>query len=134
MSSDKHLKAGVTDPQLPPEWVGRIQEYFARLTALDDALLDVFDPAIRQREQDALIVLTESMRRKKQLRKYQSATGNGGGLSMDKPIIRGGAAMMRVHGVYMYSSRGKSYEYPVNALFSLARVNGVWLINGVQEQ
>ncbi len=74
------------------------------------------------------------MRSRKQFDSLHSAEVNTLGLNMDKPIIRGDAAMLRVHGVCRYTMQDRIFEFPVDALFSFVRSNQVWLINGVQDR
>lgn len=128
------LQPGVVDRSLAAGAVAHIQEYFEGLVSLDDGVLNVFAPSVRQREMDALHVLRKYIAKRGLADRSKQAAGDSSGLYIDKPVIRGDAAMVPVHGVYRFASGGKVYQFPVNVLFSMVLVEGEWLINGVQKK
>lgn len=134
VSAGGDLKAGIVSELVGPEFAKLVKDYFVQLVTLNDGYLNVFASSIRLRELESFVILQDAMRSKKQFDSLHSAEVNTLGLSMDKPIIRGDAAMLRVHGVCRYTMQGRIFEFPVDALFSFVRSNQVWLINGVQDR
>lgn len=111
-----------------------VREYFARLTKMTNSYADVFANSIREREHTALVRFREKMLSDKRYYAFINAKPDSNNLSFDKPIIRGPAAMIRVHGIYRITHDDKAFETPVNALFSFIKEDGEWRINGVQKK
>jgi len=128
------MDAGIVNELVGEEFVDLVRGYFRQLVTLDDGYLNVFASSIRLRELESFVILQDDMRSRKLFDSLHTAEVNTLGLSMDKPIIRGDAAMLRVHGACQYTMPGRTFEFPVDAMFSFVRSNGVWLINGVQNR
>ena len=126
------LEPGASDGDVQPWMTRLVADYFAGLASLADGYADVFVPSIREREQRALLKLRKDMgARRGELR---SARGDAGGLSLERPIVRGKAAMVRVDGVYRFTAGGRTFDFPVRANFSFADEGAGWLINGVERR
>lgn len=125
---------GTVHPQASQEITDLVRAYYDRLATLRDNYTEIFIASIRDREQNALDFLNAATQRSKFPVPNINATPDSSGLSFDKPIVRGYSAMIRTHGTYRLSVNGKTYESPVDTLFSFAKENGVWLINGVQKR
>lgn len=128
------VESGVVDPLVGEEFVTLVHGYFSGLVSMNDEFLDVFASSIRIRELEAFVHLQDEMRSKEMFDRLHSAEVDTSGISLDKPIVRGDAAMLRAHGVCRYVMLGKTYAFPVDALFSFDRSGGPWLINGVQDK
>lgn len=125
---------GIIHSELPAGCINRIRSYFMRLTTMQESLAEVFAPSIREREAGTLELIRETLRKKGRLALFEAASVDVAGLSMDRPIIRGDAAMVRVHGPLFFTSQGKTYENRVDMQFSFDRVDGAWLINGARKK
>lgn len=128
------FEPGVVHPDLGAEFVSRIRQYYRGLVTLSSSILDTFSPDIRDRERGAMLYLRGDMQRLGRLEALEGATVNLDSLQLGKPVVRGDAAMVPVEGVLQYSTGGTLFAVPVNALFSFARTDDGWLINGVQKQ
>ena len=129
----EELAPGHINLELPASHINRIRKYFTRVVTLNDSILDVFSDDVRDREMGAMAYLRGDMKRLGRLEQLQAASVNPNGLALGKPVIRGKAGMVPVHGTIRYTSGGKSYQFPVNARFSFIKYKGTWLINGVQK-
>ncbi|WP_319471219.1 NADase-type glycan-binding domain-containing protein [uncultured Pseudodesulfovibrio sp.] len=127
-------ESGIINAELSAGFINRIRSYFMRLITMQDSLAEVFAPSIREREAGTLELIRETMRKKGRLDLFEAASVDVAGLSMDRPIVRGDAAMVRVHGPLFFTSQGKTYENRVDMQFSFERVDGVWLINGARKK
>lgn len=125
---------GIRDNSVPEEFIRLVQHYFERLNRLQDDYGRVFSSDIHAREESALAQFRETMRSHKLYDSFIKATPDTRGLSFDKPIVRGNAAMLRAHGIYRFTSGAKAYETPVNLLISFTKEGGTWFINGVQQK
>ncbi len=134
VAMDTPLTPGIIDPQAAQEFVALIRDYFDRLATMRDSYTEVFIASIQDREHAALARLRQVTQTKKNPVPNAKAIPDNSGLNFDKPIVRGYAAMIRTHGNYRINIGKKAYQSPVNALFSFAKENGVWLINGVQSR
>ncbi len=131
---DSAMKPGIIAPETKQVFIDLIQNYFSRLATLQDNYIDIFAASIKQREQAALARFKAKATANIHFLTDPNAVPDSKGISVAKPIIRGHAAMVSVHGNYRITSEGKLYESRVNALFSFIKENGTWLINGVQKR
>lgn len=125
------LEPGDVSLYLPRELAQRIHDYYADLARASGDVLSGFTPDIREREAGALNQFREFLVNTGRLESFQSAEVNIAGLSMDRPIVRGDSAVVRVNGILRCVLDGTAYDVPVKTAFSFAKVGKAWLINGV---
>lgn len=131
---DTPLPQGRVHLDLPQDMVERIRAYFELLTRVDGDAVLLFTPSIRPRELEAMAWLRGDLAGEGRLKEFREAVVDTGGLNMDRPIVRGDSAMVRVHGIYRAMVAGSLRQAPVDALFSFARGRTGWLVNGVLRQ
>ncbi|MDD3313668.1 hypothetical protein [Pseudodesulfovibrio sp.] len=122
--------APAPSPGVQPWMRDLVFGYFNGLASLDDGYLDVFAPAVRERERRGLDLLRDD-RRAGRLPVTGPAQGDPSGLALGKPVLRGKAAMLPVRGLYRFTGDGRTFGFRVDAQFSFVNGDEGWRINGV---
>lgn len=128
----KPFDIGKISPWINLELVAQIKRYLALLTTLHDSYPDVFVSSLRDKERSAFIAFQDKMRAKKKFGQHHMAQLDHIGLNFDKPVIGDEAATVHVHGPYRYYIGDKTYEFHVDAIFSLMVEGNKWMISSVQ--
>lgn len=128
----KPFAIGQISPWLNLELVAQVKRYLALLTTLHDSYPDVFVASIRDRERAAFIQFQDQMRANKRFGQHHMAQLDHIGLNFDKPVGNNDAATMRVHGPYRYYIGDTTYEFQVDAVFTLMVEDDKWLLSDVQ--
>ena len=132
--ADKPLDMGVINPWLDLELVAGIKRFLSHLTTLSDAYPEGLSSAIRERERAAFLALQDASRKSKEFNHHHIAMLELIGLNFDKPEESGDAVAIHVHGPCRYYVGDRGYEFPVDAVFTLVRENGAWLVRDVRDK
>ncbi|QJB56981.1 hypothetical protein [Pseudodesulfovibrio sp. zrk46] len=128
-----NLEPGKVHEKLWPAFVDLVHGYFKGLVRMDDDFIPLFATDIQQREKRVLAELKDEIRSKRLYEGLRSAEVDTSGLSLNRPIVRGASAILRVHGICRYTVDGKAFDFPVDMTFSFIDENG-WHINGAQSK